>query len=132
MNDFGIYGNIGLAVEGIEIYFPLTKELSLGLWCSSHKEKFIELYEKCKYLSSVAPDKVAQVLRDPLYLEKMKAGIERGQPIRSEYGNTVNHNALQVEHATRFVYSSNEDFSLAEEMIEANPGFREGPKIEMG
>jgi hypothetical protein len=31
MNDFGSHGNIGLAVKGIEIYFPISKTLCIGM-----------------------------------------------------------------------------------------------------
>ncbi|WP_417846638.1 DUF4238 domain-containing protein [Thalassospira povalilytica] len=31
--DFGPYGNIGLAVRGIQIHLPLSSTLTLALWC---------------------------------------------------------------------------------------------------
>lgn len=31
--DFGPYGNIGLAVPGIEIYFPISRSYTLAMWC---------------------------------------------------------------------------------------------------
>ncbi len=45
MNDYPFYGNIGLSVKGIEIYFPLSKTLTLALYCPSiekNSEKYIE------------------------------------------------------------------------------------------
>jgi hypothetical protein len=131
MNNFGSYGNIGLAVKGIEIYFPLTKKLSLGLWCPSHKEEFDKHYEEYKYLARVTPKMLAQVVKDPLYLEQLKVGMDEGRAISSKYENIINHNSLQVKYAARFVYSSNKDFSLAEEMISSHPELREGPKIQV-
>jgi hypothetical protein len=31
-------GNLGLEVEGIEIYFPLSPQMGLALWCPSHRK----------------------------------------------------------------------------------------------
>ena len=105
MNNFGYHGSIGLAVKGIEISFPLTKRLSLWLLCPSHKEKI-----------------------DILYLSNK---LVDGNPIPLRPENVVNHNSLQVIYATRFIFSSNEDFSLAEAMIKSHSSLREGPKMKV-
>ena len=34
-NKFGAFGNLGLAVKGIEIYFPISSELSVGIFDNS-------------------------------------------------------------------------------------------------
>jgi hypothetical protein len=41
--------------------------------------------------------------------------------------NVEHQNSLQVQHASRFVISSTNDFTVAREMIERNPSFREPP-----
>ena len=130
MNDFGPYGNIGLAVKGIEIYFPISKTLSIGMWCSNHEEQFKALYEKYSYLKQNAPWMVAKAIGNPLYIEQLKAGIDTGCPIPSQPENVTNHNSLQVKCSSRFVFSRNVDFSLLEEIIETHPHMREGQKIE--
>ncbi|VAW34880.1 FIG01046273: hypothetical protein, partial [hydrothermal vent metagenome] len=38
-NDFGLHGNIGLAVKGIEIYLPLSSTLTLAMYCPSIVEE---------------------------------------------------------------------------------------------
>ncbi|MGA3715913.1 DUF4238 domain-containing protein, partial [Escherichia coli] len=38
-NDFGVYGNIGLAVPGIQIYLPLSSTLMLAMYCPSIREQ---------------------------------------------------------------------------------------------
>ncbi|MES1953598.1 DUF4238 domain-containing protein [Salinisphaera hydrothermalis] len=131
MNDFGFYGNIGLAVKGIEIYFPISNTLCIGMWCRSHEEQFNEMYEKYRHLKQVAPWMVAKLVDDPNNIESLKAGIETGRPIPSKQENVINHNSLQVKYSSRFVFSNSPDFSLAEQMLEAHPCLREGPKIKV-
>ena len=131
MNDFGPYGNIGLAVKGIEIYFPISKTLCIGMWCSSHEKQFSELYEKYSTIKRTAPWMVDKIIEDPEYIENLKEGIETGKPIPSKPENITNHNSLQVIHSSRFVFSSDNDFSLIEEMLETHPHMKEGPKIEI-
>jgi hypothetical protein len=41
---FGPYGNLGLAVPGIEIYLPLSSNLMLCAWCPSVMEPFRKSY----------------------------------------------------------------------------------------
>ena len=40
-NDFRPYGNLGLAVRGIEIYFPITPTLTLTFWDTSVPERIL-------------------------------------------------------------------------------------------
>jgi hypothetical protein len=131
MNKFGFYSNIGLAVKGIEIYFPLTKKFTLGLWCKSHKEEFDKLYEKYNFLFQISPQIAADLVKEPSFIEEFRSGIYFGQPISSTHDNIINHNSLQVKYAARYVYSSNDDFSLAEEMVRSHPELKEGPKIKV-
>lgn len=131
MNDFGFYGNIGLAVKGIEIYFPISKTLSLGMWCSSHEEQFNKAYEQFSRIRHDAPWLVSKVIDDPSYIESLKSGINTGAAVPLKHENVINHNSLQVKYSSRFVFSSNGNFSLLEEMLEVHPHMREGPKVEV-
>ena len=47
--------------------------------------------------------------------------IDSRKPLVIEPENVVHLNALQVADATRFLFSSTGDFSLADEMLNANP-----------
>lgn len=130
--DHGPYGSIGLAVKGIEIYFPITKTLSLGMYCPSIEEEIRKTYEQYKYLSRINPLLVAMSIEDPLGIESIMAGIETGRPISSKNEIVINHNSLQVKYSSRFVFSSKNDFSLAIEMIRSHPDLKEGPKMQIG
>ena len=132
MNDFGFYGNIGLAVKGIEIYFPFSKTLTLALFCPSIEESLRESYRKYQLLKKLNPLLLAQHLKNPHYLEETMAGFLHKKTVRFIPDNVTNHNSLQVKYASRFIFSSTEDFSLAEEMISKHPNLKEGPKVKVG
>lgn len=132
MNDFGFYGNIGLAVKGIEIYFPFSKTLTLALYCPSIEENLRESYKQYQILLKLNPILLSQHLKDPHYLEETMAGFLHKKTVRYTPDNVINHNSLQVKYASRFVFSSTEDFSLAEEMISKHPNLKEGPKVQVG
>jgi len=98
------YGNIGFAVRGIEIYLPLSKTLTLGLWCPSLGERMD-----------------ADTLRQ----------IEEGAPLVCSNDNVVYLNHLQIRYAERHVMSSKDDFDLARQMISDNAHIKSGPRLEM-
>ncbi|MBU1699833.1 MAG: DUF4238 domain-containing protein [Candidatus Eisenbacteria bacterium] len=131
MHDFGYFGNLGLAVKGIEIYFPISKCHTLGLLCPSHLEMFKKTYKDYISLSNASPQMAAEAVDKPLLLEQIRAAVEDRRAIPYNFENVINHNSLQVMFSTRFIFSSNNDFSLAEEMINAHPEYREGPKMEV-
>jgi hypothetical protein len=53
--DRGPRGNLGLMVKGIELYFPLTPNLALGMWCASHREMLVESVQRLNRLSDSNP-----------------------------------------------------------------------------
>lgn len=125
-----LWGNLGLAVTGIEVYFPLTKTLSMAMLCESHEETFQDLLKKIEFLKTVMPDFERQLPVDLEWIEKHKRGFEEGAAIPMVADNVVNHNSLQVKWSSRFVFSSKNDFSLLREMIAADPRFKYGIKVK--
>ena len=55
--------------------------------------------------------------------------LQTGEPLRSNPENVEFFNSLQVSTAERFVFSSNDNFSIVKEMIRANPELRHGRRI---
>lgn len=130
--DFGpLWGNLGLAVTGIEIYFPLTKTLSLAMLCEGHEQTFQDVISKIGFLRTVMPDFEQQLPVDSEWIEKHRRGFEEGAPIPIVAENVINHNSLQVKWSSRFVFSSKNDFSLARQMIAFDPRFKNGIKIRV-
>lgn len=123
-------GNLGLAVTGIELYFPLTPTLALAMWCRSIQENLLKKFRQLDRLVDVAPNVAAQ------YIDAWKDGItiveaiQRGTPLESQPDNVTYFNSLQIAFAERFLFSCNGDFSLAEEMIRDNAAFRHGRRLE--
>jgi Protein of unknown function (DUF4238) len=131
MYDMGPYGNIGLAVRGIEIYFPLSPIRALALWSPSHGEMFQKAATDLRFLSQIAPHLVATYVRDPLFIEQTVAAIETGRPLTYKPENVLNFNSLQVRYAERYVFSCTDNFVLAREMIERHPDGRFGPRVKV-
>ena len=131
LNDLGAYGNIGLTVKGIEIYFPISKTLCIGMWCTSLEEKFNKMYDDYLNKKKTAPWLVGQKFDNPEYIENLKIGINTGKSIPLKHENVINHNYLQVRYSTRFVFSSSDNFLLLEKIIKDHPEMREGPKPQI-
>ena len=125
--DMGPRGNLGLNVEGIEIYFPLSPKLVLGMMCASHRLAFQQGLEQ-RVTESQRNDPSLQqafsIARDFLQ------AVASGRPARMDPLNVVFLNSLQIIRAERFVFSASGDFSLVEEMLRSHPELRTGVRIE--
>lgn len=104
-------GNSGIASPGIQIYMPLSPQLILCLFCPTLLQPFRE--EK-------------EALNHPIpILEAVKSGRAFVIPPES----VVYCNSLQIAFSERFVFSSDGDFSLAQEMVRETPGLRKPTRI---
>ena len=70
MTDMGPYGNLGLAVTGIEIYFPLSKVRALAMWCPSIAAQVLDGAAIRRRLRETMPSAV-QSLHHPTDLERL-------------------------------------------------------------
>jgi hypothetical protein len=123
-------GNLGLKVKGIQLYFPLSRTLALGLWCPSHQQFLLDGFRRLDALSEKSPGLVRPYLdawRDGI---RIVEAIQRGTPISSKPENVLHFNSLQVSTAEQFVFSPDGDFTLVEEMIRENPELRIGHRLE--
>ncbi len=145
--EFGPYGNIGLAVPGIQIYLPLTSTLLLALWCTTNADTLYENVERAKRERkelSVMRVLGRDVDRDEIerQLDKWQAIVEDGEPylqaltkgsaVEATAENVTFYNHLQVRWAHRYLISPIDDFALAKKMISDNSVYRKGllPKCE--
>lgn len=122
-------GNLGIAVEGIELYFPLSPELVLAIWCPSHLQALLDGIQRFDRIAGVSASSMkdfASVKNEAL---EIVSAIQSGKPLRSKPENVEFFNSLQVSTAERFVFSSNDDFSIVKEMIQANPELRHGRRM---
>src|SRR5947208_7735341 len=127
--EHGPYGNIGLAVRGIEIYAPLTPRLTLAFYCPSVVEPFWQAAKNLRLLDGVAPGSVDASLKDPDFTRSFCTGLETGTAIRCVEENITMMNSLQVMYSSRFVYSETDEFSLVERMLGDNEKYRHGLRM---
>lgn len=126
--DFAPYGNLGLAVKGIQIYLPISSTLCLNLLCPTIAEEFIKAYDNLKRLDQVAPGLADSAMKKPVFARTFCDGLVNGTPIRVVEDNVTMINSLQVVHSSRFVYCECNVFELVERMIRDNQKHREGLK----
>lgn len=132
-HDYRPYGNLGLAVKGIEIYLPLSSELSLGMICQTHAEKIRQDWSQ--YLAAKKRSKRPETLEigesEIRRLQGLKQGLETGRAILSIEENVIFKNSLQVMQSSRFVYSVDGNFDLVRQILIERPQFKEPPRIEV-
>ena len=54
--------------------------------------------------------------------------LDTGAAVVLDSSNVAHHNSLQVANAERFVFSCNDDFSLAREMLQQQPELKGRPR----
>ena len=104
-------GTLGLKSKGIEIYFPLSKNIVLCLFCR-------DVYDKIKYHAS-----------DDSTINDFLSQLNSEVPVNCNSGNIENINSLQVLSSERFIFSSSNDFWLVEDMLKINPELKDGPRL---
>jgi len=98
---FPLQGNLGLAVEGIEIYMPLSPVRLLCFLCRSHMTNPL----------------LAQHARD-------------GTPLALSAGNVDSVNEIQALNADRFVFSSKAEFVIVDLFTGGRQASQCGPRFD--
>jgi hypothetical protein len=144
--DFGPYGNLGLAVEGIQIYMPLSADLMVGAWCltvAAESRKMLDDAKKTlerQALSEMMAGRIGaaemrKVLDDGRHnfqiAEAMHKAIAEGVPIDSVDATMDFYNSMQLAHAHRYVVSREGDFALARAHNREFPELRRGRRPQL-
>lgn len=89
--DMGPRGNLGLAVVGIEIYFPLSPARALAMWCPSLVEEFLTTDAR---LRSSPVHSLTRLARPEhgTRIDEMGAAIRTGSPLSSDRDNILHFN----------------------------------------
>lgn len=134
-----LWGNLGLAVEGIEIYLPLSADLMLAAWCPSIIERMVKerddgratlAGESLRRLAARAlrPEQMREVLdgydRLTANITKTIVTLVSGEPVLLDSDNMDFANSLQVTYARDFIICPQGDFDLAARFMRENPGHR--------
>jgi hypothetical protein len=117
----GIRGTLGFGVPGVEIYLPISSDLTLGFWCPT--------------ILAVLAAEHGALQRSALPslggTDELLNAVGGSGPMRLGAENVKYHNSLQAAGAERFVFSQHKNFDLLQEMLKANPALRAGPRIEI-
>jgi hypothetical protein len=127
-----LFGNLGLAVRGIEIYLPLTANLMLAAWCPSlldkiHNEHHRQSAEhQGELLSMLMRNEISPAqmriqlsalaaLRKPV--DNLLSAFASGEPIILDESNMDFCNSLQMNYARDYVICKQGDFALARRFV---------------
>lgn len=110
-------GNLGLALKGIEVHFPVSPKYCLSYLCSElvgDIRKAVAQHQSAALMGLVPTSDQADAIH-------MLNNIDHKKTQTLTSANMDYHNSLQVLHCSRFVYSSSGDFRLLEEMLKNHP-----------
>jgi hypothetical protein len=124
-----LFGNIGLAVPGIEITLPISSSLVLWWICPTYEKLFratsADIDER--WSRSTLEERMRMWVRREKNRMFLRA-VDEGTPLPWSVDNALHTNSQQVIHAERFIFSSKNDFALARDMIEKGHAARTGPR----
>jgi hypothetical protein len=119
-------GNLGLKVKGIEVQFPLTKHLCLSMVCPSLIEKIDQGVKKAERLERAVGIANTGFLNDA---KNILDSVFTGNARLLKPENIEHLNSLQVGMASRFIYSSTDDFSLVYDMLKEEPSLKQPRRL---
>jgi hypothetical protein len=108
------YGELGLSSKGVKIYFPVSKTLCVAFYCPSIMLKIRKDRERFLQPSN---NKHTLSLRD-------YAGYVYPEVLDTDSTTVELINQLQVYSSSRFLYSSTDNFSLAQSLVDKLPQLR--------
>lgn len=150
--DMGVYGNLGIALKGIEIYFPLSSTVTLGLICPSiaelrtqeaakisSKPNMIDFFNKLdvsqkKLVLENAGQTLtqfSQMVKNINSLMGIVKSFKDGTSCLIAHDKVKHLNSLQVSQSEQYVFSARSDFKVVREMIAANEKYKYGPSVKI-
>jgi hypothetical protein len=120
-------GNLGIGLDGIEIHMPLSRSLSVTYACPKMMGDMVEKIYKLRLLWSIG---AAPKLPGSQDAEELVDSIKTGEARVMKPENMDFLNSLQVIQSSRFLYSSDGNFSLVEDMLRTNPECQSAPRME--
>jgi hypothetical protein len=114
----GLWSTIGFAVPGIEIYLPISSELTLAFMCPTLGLAHEVLQEQASSIGNLTDENAFYYLR----------ARDTGKPLKRNAEHVKFLNSLQVFYSERLVISSQNDFTDAIEMVKKDPRLTIGPR----
>lgn len=125
----GIEGNLGIRSEGIEIYFPITPKLSIGIYDEFNQKIIKESYKLIKKEKLINKEISKKSKTRNKLIKDMIRGLETGSVVKSLKENVDFQNSLQVASSSRFIYSIDDKFDLVQKLIKTYPDLKNPPTI---
>ena len=143
---YGPYGNIGLAVPHIEIYYPLSADIVLAYMCPLTMRETEEVHYKAKkevnsLISRMFMSPLGLSMADRIHIEESRAELRRAEnyyamikndrvaAISSE--NLLFLNSLQIMNSFRYLACRTNDFTFATKALLEKPHWKEGIGIKV-
>lgn len=114
-------GNLGLALKGIEIHFPISPKLCISFMCSQTVDEIRVKVNKHRTMIASGTCYPIDMSEPELFVDQFDKKIVR--ELKPE--NVEFHNSLQVSQSGRFLYSRHDEFELAKDMLRTNPELKQ-------
>jgi hypothetical protein len=118
-----IRGTSGLKSKGVELYLPISPKLTLVYYCKSIHLMLIEKFASAKKLFS---SEMAEPLKP---MKSLIDAIEKNETLTCPIDVMDFCNSIQLLNSERRVYSSINNFSMLESMIQNNPAIKSNLRI---
>lgn len=131
------WGNVGLAVKGIEIHLPLSADLMLVAWCPSllqrirnerdrqsqeQKSQLLGMVMRGEISSDQMREQLAVLADMGQFPDTVLAHFEEGTPVPMTESTMDFSNSLQMNYAREYVICKQGDFKLAQRFVKNFPG----------
>ncbi|WP_045467059.1 DUF4238 domain-containing protein [Vibrio hyugaensis] len=124
------YGNLALAVKGIQIHLPISSTLTLAFTCPSIAEQAINARDQVTELQKSAPH-LLKMFKNPQGLIDFGNAYVKGVPKMQHPENVKFLNSLQVKFGEQYVYCNKNDFSLVEQMLADDERYKIGMRAQV-
>lgn len=123
--------NTGLAAKGVEVHIPISRKMEIVMLCPILIDEMVQKVKSSKAIFLLSNVKDQMAYKDLLETEKLLSELIAPDAKSIDPENVIHANYLQVKFANRFVYGSDNDFSLVKEMLADDDRYRTGPRGEV-
>lgn len=121
-------GNLGLALEGIEIYLPLSSTITLAMICPSLGEKVRQ--ERAMIQHCIVNN--IRINGHNLFDELKRVNeLLEGDVIRVDAARVEHLNWLQTWRAEQYIYCQTDNFDLVRKILTESPVLKTGPRMTL-
>ena len=117
--------NLGLAVKGTEIYFPISSKYCLALLCPELIADMVHGFDEAIRKKEGSPLE-GELNRNIAESEKTLSGLLSGGAYKVGSAQVIHCNCLQVIFSNTYIFSSMKSFDLVKEMINDNEKYKNG------